>query len=120
MGPTPTADASLARNVTRGPPSRSASCDAFTRLSFRPLGDAGREARTVSDLWRASRAAAGSAAGPGDEAGDMLELTGRIATETAFKTLAPGRRVLHLATHGFFLDGRCATAREPRHGAGRA
>jgi CHAT domain-containing protein/tetratricopeptide (TPR) repeat protein len=79
---------------------RSVSCEAFTRLSFRPLDDAGREARAVSDLWRVG----------GDKAGDPLELTGRIATETAFKTMAPGRRVLHLATHGFFLDGRCATA----------
>lgn len=107
--PAPIAEASLVRALTGGTPSRSASCEPFTRLSFRPLGDARREARTVSDLWRASRAAAGSPVSPGDEGGDMLELTGRIATETAFKTLAPGRRVLHLATHGFFLDGRCAT-----------
>jgi CHAT domain-containing protein/tetratricopeptide (TPR) repeat protein len=106
--PTPAAEGALATDVTRGTPSRSPSCEPFTRLSFRPLGDAGREARTVSDLWRASRAA-GRPAGQGDEAGDMLELTGRIATETAFKTLAPGRRVVHLATHGFFLDGRCGT-----------
>jgi len=104
-----TADASLARNAASGSSSRSASCEAFARLSFRPLDDARREARTVSDLWRASRAAAGSAVSVGDGTGDMLELTGRIATETAFKTLAPGRRVLHLATHGFFLDGRCAS-----------
>ncbi len=116
----PMAEASLARNTTRGTPSRSASCEAFARLSFSPLRDAGREARTVSDLWRSSRAAgAVTAVGPGEEAGDTLELTGRIATETAFKTLAPGRRVLHLATHGFFLDGRCATAarRGPATGA---
>ena len=93
----------------RGTLSRSPSCEPFTRLSFRPLGDARREARTVSDLWRASRAA-GPLVGSGGEAGDLLELTGRIATETAFKTLAPGRRVLHLATHGFFLDGRCGAA----------
>jgi CHAT domain-containing protein/tetratricopeptide (TPR) repeat protein len=113
---TPIADASSARDTTGGTLSRSASCDAFTRLSFRPLGDTRREARTVSDLWRASRAAAGPPVNPGDEGGDMLELTGRIATETAFKELAPGRRVLHLATHGFFLDGRCAT----RSGRGSA
>jgi CHAT domain-containing protein/tetratricopeptide (TPR) repeat protein len=102
------ADVSRARPVTSATASRSASCEPFTRLSFRPLDEAGREARTVSDLWRESRAA-GPPAGSGDTAGDMLELTGRIATETAFKTLAPGRRVLHLATHGFFLDGRSAT-----------
>jgi CHAT domain-containing protein len=77
--------------------SRSPSCEPFSRLSFRPLGEARREARAVSDLWRAN------------EVGEMLELTGPIATEAAFKARAPGRRVLHLATHGFFLDGRCAT-----------
>jgi CHAT domain-containing protein/tetratricopeptide (TPR) repeat protein len=108
-GRTPTGAAAPASDVAPGQASRNASCDAFARLSFRPLGDAGREARAVSDLWRASRVTAGAAVGSGDEAGDMLELTGRIATESAFKRLAPGRRVLHLATHGFFLDGRCAT-----------
>jgi CHAT domain-containing protein/tetratricopeptide (TPR) repeat protein len=105
----PAADVSPARDLTAGVLSRSASCEEFSRLSFRPLGDARREARSVSELWRASRAA-GSPVNAGDETADMLELTGRIATETAFKTLAPGRRVLHLATHGFFLDGRCAPA----------
>jgi CHAT domain-containing protein len=33
-------------------------------------------------------------------------LMGRDATEAAFKRLAPGARVLHVATHGFFL-GAC-------------
>ena len=34
-------------------------------------------------------------------------LVGGVASETAFKQLAPGRRVLHLATHGFFLGDEC-------------
>jgi CHAT domain-containing protein len=37
-------------------------------------------------------------------------LTGESATEKAFKEGAPGRAVLHLATHGFFLAGRCGPA----------
>jgi len=41
---------------------------------------------------------------------DAVVLTGGSATEQAFKQAAPGRRILHLATHGFFLDGACQTA----------
>jgi CHAT domain-containing protein len=36
-----------------------------------------------------------------------LKLTGSGATETAFKALAPGKGLLHLATHGFFIDPDC-------------
>jgi CHAT domain-containing protein len=43
-----------------------------------------------------------------------MTLTGADATEAAFKALAPGRRFLHLATHGFFLEGSCPTALDAR------
>ena len=36
-------------------------------------------------------------------------LVGRDASENKFKQLAPGSRVLHLATHGFFLGNACAS-----------
>ena len=39
-----------------------------------------------------------------------LRLTGAAASESAFKAQAAGRRILHIATHGFFLDGRCAAS----------
>ena len=39
-------------------------------------------------------------------------LSGSQATEAAFKQLAPGKRFLHLATHGFFLNGPCPSALE--------
>jgi CHAT domain-containing protein len=42
-----------------------------------------------------------------DSNSQVLVLTGRDADEAAFKSLAPGRRVLHLATHSFFMDDRC-------------
>ncbi len=45
-------------------------------------------------LWRASGAA---------DAAEAELLTGAAATEEAFERLAPGRRVLHVATHGFAL-----------------
>ena len=37
----------------------------------------------------------------------VLVLNGRSATETAVKRAAAGRRVLHLATHAFFLQSGC-------------
>ena len=42
-------------------------------------------------------------------------LVGSVASESAFKQLAPGRRVLHLATHGFFLGDECDTPPAARH-----
>jgi CHAT domain-containing protein len=41
---------------------------------------------------------------------ETVRLTGAEATEAAFKTRAAGHRVLHVATHGFFLGGECAPA----------
>ena len=39
------------------------------------------------------------------------------ATEASFRKLAPGKRILHLATHGFFLGEHCRPAEpvRPRH-----
>jgi CHAT domain-containing protein len=39
--------------------------------------------------------------------GEVVALDGAAATEAAFKKLAPGRRVLHLATHGVILGESC-------------
>ena len=36
-----------------------------------------------------------------------MKLTGREARESVFKKNAAGHAVLHLATHGFFLEGPC-------------
>ena len=59
----------------------------------------GREAEDVSDLWRGF-----------ETDGSVQTLVGRNASERAVKTMAPGRRILHLATHGFFLGDECASA----------
>lgn len=46
--------------------------------------------------------------------GDVVSLTGARASEVAFKSLAPGRSALHVATHGFVIDGGCSQATEGR------
>jgi CHAT domain-containing protein len=61
---------------------------------FAPLPGTAAETEAAAALWAAS-----------DGRATVVRLTGTDATEAAFKTLAPGFRVLHLATHGFFLDG---------------
>lgn len=76
---------------------------ALDALRFQPLTNALREADEVESLWR-ERSGKGRAAG-----GEIVKLVGAGAGEAEFKRGAVGRRVLHLATHGFFGPGECAT-----------
>jgi CHAT domain-containing protein len=70
-------------------------------MRFGPLPASGREAEEVARLWS-------------DDASRTASLfTGPAATELAFKRLAPGQRVIHVATHGFFADGRCPSILGP-------
>jgi CHAT domain-containing protein/tetratricopeptide (TPR) repeat protein len=78
------------------------SCGSFDTLRFEPLAAAAAEAETIAELW------ARFAGDDGASEGEVVRLTGEDASETAFKRQAVGRRVLHLATHGFFLGGECA------------
>ncbi len=80
----------------------------YADLSFGALPGSAEEAASIRALWLAS--------GKSKAASEGVELlTGNDATEATFKRLAPGRRVLHLATHGFSLSSaaaaRSATAR---------
>ncbi|HTK31254.1 MAG TPA: CHAT domain-containing protein [Candidatus Saccharimonadaceae bacterium] len=77
-----------------------ARCADFAKVRFAALPGAEAEARDVCDAWTAAEGA-GSA-----------PLTGAAASEEAFRSLAPGRRILHIATHGFFLEPACARAGE--------
>jgi len=80
----------------RGPTAR---CRDFGALRFTPLPETAREVREVARLW--SEHTPSSNAGPG------TILTGAAAGEAALKREVSGRRLLHLATHGFFLGGTC-------------
>jgi CHAT domain-containing protein/tetratricopeptide (TPR) repeat protein len=66
-------------------------CDPFRSLRFPRLPATGAEARDVAAIW-GTRSPSTLLLGPG-------------ATEAALKAGSPGTSVIHLATHGFFLDG---------------
>ena len=69
-------------------------CSTLQSLRFQPLNGTLEEVREVARLM------------PGP-AGAAKTLVGREANEPAFKREADHYRILHLATHGFFLDGSC-------------
>jgi CHAT domain-containing protein len=70
------------------------SCADFATMQFGSLPGSLEEVREILRIWN----------GRGWHG---LELTGRAATETAVKRNVAGKRVVHLATHGFFLDSQC-------------
>jgi CHAT domain-containing protein/tetratricopeptide (TPR) repeat protein len=72
-----------------------ASCGDLASMRFEPLAGTGAEVQEVARLWTESPAKV---------------LRGREANERAFKRAAQGNRVLHLATHGFFLGSTCSPA----------
>lgn len=69
-------------------------CGSFQSMRFDALPASQREADEVAGLWK--------------ETADPTQVfAGRDANEDAFKRHGPGSRVLHLATHGFFLGDAC-------------
>ena len=84
-------------------------CGDFRSLRFEALPGTGKEAGEVSSVWRRSVSTGGGS-------GRIVHLKGAGANEIAFKKEAPGKRVLHLATHGFFLGGKCEPAGESVRG----
>jgi CHAT domain-containing protein/tetratricopeptide (TPR) repeat protein len=95
-------------------------CAEFRSLRFGPLPGARAEAEDLAALLRR---------GGGRSEADrsrVVELFGKQADEASFKRMAPQSRILHVATHGFFLQGVCVSsldnarseAREPRPAGG--
>ncbi len=107
--PGPTADA---RESARPARYRSpvATCQDFRSMRFAPLPESAIEAEEVASLWP------GHFPGGQADQGAVLKLTGTAAGEAAFKNHASGHRVLHLATHGFFVDDRCPSILERAQG----
>lgn len=79
-------------------------CSDFQSVRFSRLPKSGMEARDIARIW--------------DDPAHTTVLTGAEADEHTFKEDAPGHRVLHLATHGFFLGGICETAAPNTRGIG--
>jgi CHAT domain-containing protein len=69
-------------------------CGDFASVRFGDLPGSLEEVRAILQIWKAS-------------GGQAAELTGAEATEGAVKRSVAGKRVVHFATHGFFLDGEC-------------
>ena len=74
-------------------------CDPLARLDIPPLPGALREARRVAAIFRAARGTPPP----------VTELTQAAATKAAFKEQAPGKAIVHVATHGFFVADDCST-----------
>jgi CHAT domain-containing protein len=75
-------------------------CGDLPSTSFEPLPASEEEVREVAGLWQ-------------KKGGRAVALLGSQASEAEFKGKAPGNRVLHLATHAFFLGERCPSAFGP-------
>jgi CHAT domain-containing protein len=79
-------------------------CTDFQALRFGPLPETALEAKEVAAIWQTA------------QEGPVVRLSGADAREAAFQEQASGKRVLHLATHGFFLGGCRAILTDPASG----
>jgi len=75
-------------------------CENFKSLEFKSLPATEKEVNTVANMWKKGQ----------KKKGDVLKLSGAEASELAFKMAAPGKQIIHLATHGFFLEENCPSA----------
>jgi CHAT domain-containing protein/Tfp pilus assembly protein PilF len=85
----------LSATVFRGARS---SCADFRSMHFDPLPGSFRDVKQIGAVWEKTGA------------GGVIERTGERASGNGFKQDAPGRRVVHVAAHGFFLGGTCPSS----------
>lgn len=74
-----------------GPPG-----EAFRARKFEPLDGTQTEVVELARMFETAE--------PQKRRPEVVVLTGARADETAFKMLAPGKSLIHVATHGFFLE----------------
>jgi CHAT domain-containing protein len=76
------------------------------------------EVDEIASVWTGRTSATTARGGHDGGSSPSRVLAGADATEAAVKRLAPGQRVLHFATHGFFLGSSCASAVEGTRSVG--
>ena len=89
--------------------SRSA-CGTFPSMRFGPLPATALETGEIIRVWGEHSIPGSNLRHVAESAASAESLTGAAANETMFKRTASGHRVLHVATHGFFLGGDCQSA----------
>jgi len=106
--PSPEASAPDKPEAKRGATYRSPRpvCSDFRSLRFEPLPGAAAEVSEIDTLW-----SKGMTRDHGKQEASLV-LTGAAASEDAFKHNAPEHRIVHVATHGFFLTDRCGSTPE--------
>ena len=88
-------------------------CSLFEGVDFEPLPATAQEAAEVASLWKkVGMVRRPSQSDPRQSVakGAVTLLSDTGAGEARFKAEAPGKQILHLATHGFFLGGPCPAA----------
>lgn len=87
-------------------------CGEFRSMRFEPLTGSAKEAEQITALWNRGESQGQEKAS--DLRGAVLKnpstvlyLSGAEASVTNFMQNAAGKRVIHLATHGFFLNAHC-------------
>jgi CHAT domain-containing protein len=87
-------------------------CGEFRSMRFEPLTGSAKEAEQIAALW-SRRESQGQENGSSlrgavlKNQSAVLYLSGAQASVTNFMQNAAGKRVIHLATHGFFLNPHC-------------
>lgn len=79
-------------------------CIDLTNPNVQPLPGTRTECELVSGLWKKQSSE------------KVIQYTGGEASEENFKRWAPGRRMIHIATHGYYASATCAHASKPHAG----
>ena len=97
---------------SQGAAARGVDCASPQALHFDSLPAARAEVHDISKIWASAPNASGT-----DRGGTTL-LEGSAASKAAVIAASPGKRVLHLATHGFFLGNGCEPVAAGARGVG--